>query len=368
MLKKHLSLFFKYFFDLKFLPMKNDVHVGIIGYGLSGRFFFAPYFSVHPHFVLKAVVTSQAEEVGKDYPEAEVFSEVDELLANPGIDLVVIASPNYTHFEYSKRALLAWKNVIVEKPFTITSNEAEELIQLSRQQGKLLIPFQNRRWDGDFLTVQQLIKDNVFGEVIEFESHFDRYRPSYDRVAWKNEQLPGNGILYDIGPHLIDQALSLFGKPDFVFGDIRTHRLTGVVDDYFEIQLHYPVLKVILKAGVMVRELGPRFIVTGRKGSFVKYGLDQQEANLRSGMMPGDPQLVKDIEENYGLLHTEIDQQVVRKKVETIHGNYMAYFENVYQALQNKAELIVKPTDAKMTIEVIVRAIQSNNQKRMLPL
>jgi predicted dehydrogenase len=151
-----------------------------------------------------------------------------------------------------------------------------------------------------------------------------------------------------------------------VYGDIRIHRLTGFVDDYFEIQLHYPVLKVILKAGVMVRELGPRFIVTGRKGSFVKYGLDQQEANLRSGMMPDNPQLVKDIEENYGLLHAEIDQQVVRKKVETIHGNYMAYFENVYQALQNKAELIVKPTDAKMTIEVIERAIESHKQKRVV--
>jgi len=347
--------------------MKNDVRVGIIGYGLSGRYFFAPYFSVHSNFFLKAVVTSQSEEVSKDYPEAEVYLEVEELLANPEIDLIVVASPNYTHFEYAKKALKAGKNVIIEKPFTVTYFEAEELIQLSLEQNKLLIPFQNRRWDGDFLTVQQLIKDNVLGEILEFESHFDRFRPSYERVAWKNESLPGNGILYDIGPHLIDQALTLFGKPDNVFGDIRTHRLTGVVDDYFEIQLLYPVLKVILKAGVMVRELGPRFIVTGRKGSFVKYGLDQQEANLRSGMMPGDPQLVKDTEENYGLLHTEIDEQVVRKRVETSPGNYMAYFDNVYQALQNKAELIVKPTDAKMTIEVIERTIQSHDQKKLMP-
>jgi scyllo-inositol 2-dehydrogenase (NADP+) len=347
--------------------MENFIKAGIIGYGLSGRYFFAPYFSAHPHFILDAVVTSQAEEVSKDYPDAEVFSDVDSLLANPEIDLVVVASPNYTHYEYAKKALLAEKNVIVEKPFTVTSVEAEELIQLSLKQGKLLIPFQNRRWDGDFLTVQKLIEENVLGEILEFESHFDRYRPSYDRVAWKNESLPGNGILYDIGPHLIDQALCLFGKPVFVFGDIRIHRLRGVVDDYFEIQLHYPVLKVILKAGVMVRELGPRFIVTGRKGSFVKYGLDQQEANLRSGMIPGNPQLIKDIEENYGLLHTEIDQQVVRKRVETIHGNYMAYFDNVYEAIQKEAELIVKPTDAKMTIEVIERAIQSHNLKCLMP-
>jgi scyllo-inositol 2-dehydrogenase (NADP+) len=347
--------------------MENFIKVGIIGYGLSSRYFFAPYFSVHPHFILNAIVTSQTEEVSKDYPDAVAFSDVDGLLANPEIDLVVVASPNYTHYEYAKKALLAGKNVIVEKPFTVTSIEAEELIQLSLRQGKLLIPFQNRRWDGDFLTVQKLIEDNVLGEILEFESHFDRFRPSYDRVAWKNEPLPGNGILYDIGPHLIDQALCFFGKPDFVFGDIRTHRLTGVVDDYFEIQLYYPVVKVILKASVMVRELGPRFIVTGRKGSFVKYGLDQQESNLRSGIIPGDPQLVKDIDENYGLLHAEIDQQVVRKRVETIHGNYMAYFDNVYLALQKKVELIVKPTDAKMTIEVIERAIQSHEQKRLLP-
>jgi scyllo-inositol 2-dehydrogenase (NADP+) len=163
--------------------MKNDIKVGIIGYGLSGRYFFAPYFFVHPNFVIKAIVTSQSEEVRKDYPGTEVCSDVAELLENKEIDLIVVASPNYTHFEYAKKALLAGKHVIVEKPFTVTSVETEELIQLSLKQDKLLIPFQNRRWDGDFLTIRKLIEDNVLGEILEFESHFDRFRPSYDRVA-----------------------------------------------------------------------------------------------------------------------------------------------------------------------------------------
>jgi scyllo-inositol 2-dehydrogenase (NADP+) len=345
--------------------MKEYFNVGIIGFGLSGRYFFAPFFSKNTHFNLQTIVTSQTGEVNKNYPETEVYSSVGELFDNSAIDLVIVASPNYTHFEYAKKALLAGKNVIVEKPFTVTSAEAEELIQLSKQQNKLLAPFQNRRWDGDFLTVRKVINDGLLGDIFEFESHFDRYRPNYERVAWKNEPNPGSGTLYDLGPHLIDQALCLFGKPESLFADIRKLRKGGLVEDTFEIQLYYSGLKVILKAGVMVRELGPRFIVHGRNGSFVKYGLDQQEENLKNGILPGNPLLGVDKEEKWGLLHTEINHQVVRKKLETISGNYMGFFENIEQALRKEADLIVKPTDAKLIIDVIERAVESNFQKRV---
>jgi predicted dehydrogenase len=345
----------------------TKVIVGIIGFGLSGRHFFAPFLSYNPNFSLEAFVTTQASEVKNIYPQALVYSDVDDLLANENIELIVVASPNSTHFNYAKKALLAGKNVIVEKPFTITSAEAHELILLSKKQNKILAPFQNRRWDGDFLTVKKLIEEDALGEILEFESHFDRFRPDSERVAWKNEFQQGVGTLFDIGPHLIDQALCLFGKPDYVSGDIRKLRLKGENPDSFEIQLHYPQTKVILKAGVMVREVGPRFIVHGRKGSFVKYGLDVQEKHLKDGLLPGNSYLGKDRAANFGVLNTGKVGEEVRTRIPTVDGNYMAYFENVYRAIQGKENLIVKPEQGKLIIEVIEKAVQSNEEKRLLP-
>jgi len=348
--------------------MTDLINAGIIGYGLSGRYFFAPFLTAHPNFSIKAFVTSQTAEIEKNYPNTTVYSSVDDLIKDDSIDLVVVATPPSTHFDFASKALQAGKHVIIEKPFTITSGEAEELIKLSKIHKKVLAPFQNRRWDGDFLTIRKLIEEDALGEILEYESHFDRFRPLYERVAWKNEPLPGSGLLYDLGPHLIDQALCLFGKPEHIFGDLRKHRPHGENDDNFEIQLHYATTKVILKAGVMTREIGPRFIIHGRKGSFIKYGLDVQEQNLKEGILPGNPMLGKDVEENFGLLHTLIDNEVVRKKLETVNGNYMAYFENVYQAIIGKEELKVKPEDGKLIIEVIEKVIQSNLEKRLITL
>jgi predicted dehydrogenase len=344
----------------------NLLKTGIIGFGLSGRYFFAPFLTAHPGYTIKAIVTTQGDEVLKQYPNTEVYSSVSSLIDDDSIDLVVVASPNFTHFEYAKRALLAGKHVIVEKPFTVTSAEARELIAISKQQHKLLIPFQNRRWDGDFLTVKKLIEEGTLGEILEFESHFDRYRPDKERVDWKNDLHPGVGTLYDLGPHLIDQALTLFGKPNYIYADIRRHRLHGKNADNIEIQLHYRETKVILKAGVMCREIGPRFIVHGRNGSFVKYGLDVQEQNLKEGLLPGDPLLGRDLEINHGLLHADINGEVVRKAIVTQEGNYMAYFDNVYNAVSGYETLLVKPEEGKMIIEVIEKALLSCEEKRSL--
>jgi scyllo-inositol 2-dehydrogenase (NADP+) len=347
--------------------MKKIV-TGIIGFGLSGRYFFAPYLATHPGFEIKAIVTSQTGLVKELYPDAEVYRDPLMLLNDRAIDLVIVASPNYTHYGLAREALLAGKNVIVEKPFTVTSTEADELILLSKRQNKLVIPFQNRRWDGDFLTIKKLIKDGTLGDILEFESHFDRYRPDKERVEWKNQPNRGVGQLYDLGPHLIDQALCLFGKPEYVYGDIRRHRLQGFNDDYFEIQLHYRETKVILKAGVMGREIGPRFIVHGRKGSFIKYGLDVQEQNLKNGLLPGNPLLTRDKEEHWGLLHTEIDGKVIREPYPTVDGNYMKYFDNVYHSIMEGEEPIVKPEQGKMIIRIIEKAILSSHEKRMVKM
>lgn len=348
--------------------MEKVIKVGIIGYGLSGRYFFAPFINHYKGFQLFAFCSSQTEAISTDYPNAAIYEQPDELFSSGEIDLLIIASPNHTHYSYARKAILAGKHVIVEKPFTITSNEARELIELSEQNKVVLAPFHNRRWDGDFMTVKNIIEEGKLGQVLDFESHFDRYRPMYERAPWKNEAIKGNGVLYDLGPHLIDQALVLFGMPEALYANIRVQRIDGVIDDNFEIQLFYPQTKVVLKAGAIVREPGPRFSVHGRLGSFVKYGLDPQEEQLKSGLTPDSEELGADSEQRYGIMHTEINGNVVRQKVETLKGKYIDYFENVYKAILNNEPLAVTPNHAFRVIQIIEKAYQSNMEKRVISL
>jgi len=346
--------------------MDQVINVGIIGFGLSGRHFFSPFIDVNPHYNLISVVTSQHELLHSEYPKVKAVRTVDELLNDDSVDLIVVASPNPTHFDYAQKALHAGKHVIVEKPFTNTSNEARVLIETAQKKGKILAPFQNRRWDGDFLTAKMLLEQNRLGELLEFESHFDRFRPLHDRVEWKNIPAPGSGVLFDLGPHLIDQALVLFGKPEYIYADLRIQRKTGKVTDHFEVHLYYPGMKAILRAGVFVKELGPRFMMHGRNGSFVKYGLDPQEERLRAGLKPVQP-LGEDFKDRFGLLNIEAESKEIRETIETVPGNYMAYFDNVYHSITGTQQLIVQPFQAKQIIEVIETAIRSNELKQVLP-
>lgn len=346
----------------------EKVNTSIVGFGLSGRYFFAPFIEQNSSYILHSFVTSQKETVNSEYPKAIVYKSIDEVITNNDIQLVVVASPNFTHYDYAQKALLAGKHVIVEKPFTVTANEAGQLIQLASERNLVLAPFQNRRWDGDFLTVKSIIEEQALGEIVYFESHFDRYNPQPDRTDWKNEQLPGNDILYDLGPHLIDQALCLFGMPEGIFADIGIHRNNGKVDDFFDIHLFYSELKVVLKAGVMVREQGPRFIVHGRNGSFIKHGLDPQEMNLRNGMKPSNEMLGADKKEHYGLLHTEKDGKVIRERIETIKGDYNKYFQNVANAIDGNEQLVVAPKDGLNTIHIIEKAYESNRLKAVVKI
>ncbi|MFA9392409.1 MAG: oxidoreductase [Prolixibacteraceae bacterium] len=345
--------------------MKNKINVGIIGFGLSGRYFFSPYIQSSPYYKLCSVLTSQVDLLKKEYPKANAIASVDELLADETIDLVIVASPNPTHFEYARKILLAGKHVIVEKPFTNNSADAQVLIETAQKMNKVLAPFHNRRWDTDFLTVKTLLGFHRLGEVLEFESHFDRYRPLRDRVEWKNIPAPGSGVLYDLGPHLIDQALVLFGKPKAIYADLRIQREVGKVVDHFEIHLHYSGMKAILRAGVFVKELGPRMMVHGRNGSYVKYGLDPQEDRLRKGMKP-KRSMGEDPEEQWGILNIEENGVAIREQVPSVPGNYMAYFDNVYRAIAGEEELIVQPWQAKQVIEVIEAAYLSNDEKKVI--
>ena len=339
------------------------VNVGLVGFGLSGKSFIAPFLHCNPGYNLAAIRSSREQEIKELYPNVEIVQHEMELFQNPALDLIIISSPNETHFEFAKQALKHNKHVLIEKPFTISSHEAEELIVLSKEKDKVLTVFHNRRWDGDFLTVKKILNSNELGDVAEFESHFDRYRPALDRSNWRSQLKPGGGMLYDLGPHLIDQAIALFGKPKALFADIRIVREEGETDDTFALFLFYHKLRVILKSSVLVKEPGPRFIVHGNKGSFVKYGLDPQEALLREGKLPKTSEWGQDKEDNYGILNT-----TSRDKIVTERGNYMGLFDNVYNAITEGKALEITPESALETIRIIELAFESSKLRKVINL
>ena len=256
---------------------KKTIGTGIIGFGLSGKVFHAPFLHTNQGFEIKKIVERHKQESKSTYPYAQVVDDYNELLKDPEIELIVICTPNTSHFSMVKDCLKAGKHVIVEKPFTPTSKEADELIKLADSLGRKIFVYQNRRWDGDFLTIKKILKTGVLGNIQEYEAHFDRFKPEINSLAWREFPIPGAGILYDLGSHLIDQALALFGTPISVKADIQSQREGGEADDYFKLILKYNSLNVILTAGMLVEELGPRFVIHGVLGSYVKYGIDQQE-------------------------------------------------------------------------------------------
>ncbi len=346
----------------------KKINVGIVGYGMSGKYFHAPFIHSNEKFNLKKIVERKSEYSKKDYPYIEVVKEYSSLLKDDSLDLIIISTPNSTHKDFTKEALLAGKNVIVEKPFTITSKEAGELIALAKKQNKILSVFQNRRWDGDFLTVQKIIKSGYLGRLVEFESHYDRFRNFIKPHTWKEEEGKGHGILYDLGSHLIDQALVLFGLPESIWADVRTQRDGGKVEDAFEIVLFYKSNsspKVTLKGSLLVREVGPRYIMHGTNGSFIKFGLDPQEEDLKKGISPLSEEWGIEPKENWGLLNTEINKFHFNGRIETEAGCYQNYFNNIYDAIVNKKPLAVKPEEAKNVIRIIELAYKSSSLKKV---
>jgi len=313
------------------------------------------------------VVERSGEESRRRYPHVEVVRDADELLRDERVGLVVVATPNASHFESARRSLLAGKHVVVEKPFTNTSDEAVELIELARRQGRLLTAHHNRRWDGDFLTVREILKAGLLGRLVEYESHYDRFRDQPREGAWREAGGPGSGILYDLGPHLIDQALVLFGQPRAVTADVRRQREFTKADDYFELALEYEALKVTLKAGMLVREPRPRFRLRGTEGSYVKHGMDPQEEALKRGLTPSAPDWGEEPPESWGALDARVEGLRVRGRVETLAGSYQSFYRNVAEAVEGRAELAVKPEEALATVRVIEAALRSSEEKRAVP-
>ena len=311
------------------------LRLALIGHGKAGQVFHAP--------VIKSVDGWQLARIAAHRDEADaVFGDAD-------IDAVVIATPNDTHFDLGRRALEAGKHVVIDKPFTVTSNEGRTLIALAQDRKRILTVFHNRRWEGDFLTIRKLIDEKRFGRIVAFEANFNRFRNEPRPNAWRETARPGSGILYDLGSHLIDQALVLFGHPDTVPADVRRERDFGSADDAFEVWMKYPRLNVVLRASMLVRERTPRFTVRGTEATFVTYAMDPQEAALMAGATPRDAGWGTQPRENWGTLFTERGEETI----ETLPGSYQTFYENLRHALNGDAAIAVRPEEALATIEII---------------
>lgn len=346
------------------------IHVGILGYGLSGSVFHAPVIRSLEGFKITSIMTKNPEAIAKireTDPSIWIVSAPEEILESPAIDLVVVAVPNAFHHGLAKKALEHGKHVVLEKPFTITLEEAEDLVETAKRAGKVLSAYHNRRWDGDFKTLQKIIDGELLGNLAEFESHFDRFRPVLKTGSWREEEGAGNGLLYDLGSHLIDQALTLFGMPEKVFADLRIQRTFGKAVDSFELLLYYTGLKVTLKSGSLVREPLPRFILQGEKGSFVKYGLDVQEDALKAGERPeACSDWGHEGEAAYGVLHTEMNGVSFRGKLDTLPGDYREYYRGIYRAITENEEPPVTAQQARNVIKIITLAMESAESGRVV--
>lgn len=339
-----------------------SINVGLVGYGLAGSIFHAPIIDSVPGLVLKTVVSSKATQIQRDFPQTTVAPSLERLLEDESIVLVVIATPNATHFPLAQQAIAAGKHVVIDKPFVLTSEQADMLIELADKQNVLLSPFQNRRWANDFLTVSQLLKSNTLGKLSSYEVHFDRFRPQV-RDRWRERQEPGSGILYDLGSHLIDQALMLFGLPESLWANVQAQRPNAQTDDYFHLVLKYPEHTVILHSSSLIREPGPTFQIHGSEGSFIKYGMDPQEAALKAGQRPGNPGWGEDPEAAFGHLTLDIGSLEIKGRIKTLPGSYEAYYQQIKAAITDGAPLPVSAVEGRKTIRVIEAAFESSRQQ-----
>ncbi|WP_026769582.1 Gfo/Idh/MocA family oxidoreductase [Asinibacterium sp. OR53] len=346
----------------------QQIRTALLSFGMSGRVFHAPFIHLHPGLELYDVWERTKSASLEFYPGIRIFRSLEELLADERIELVIVNTPTNTHFEYTKKVLEAGKHAVVEKAFTTSVAEAIELQQLAAQKHKKISVFQNRRWDSDFKTVKKIVEEGWLGDITEAEFHFDRYKEELSPKMHKEIPGPGAGVLNDLGPHLIDQALFLFGMPDALFADIRITRPVSQVDDYFELLLYYKTMRVRLKAGYLVREPLPSFIVHGHKGSFIKTRADVQEADLIENKKPGGTDWGIEPVSEEGLLHTEKNGKIIRERVHTLQGNYYAYYEAVYHALTQNTEMPVTVQDGINVVRIIETAVQSSAAGKLIQL
>jgi predicted dehydrogenase len=344
----------------------STINTALLSFGMSGKVFHAPFINLHKGFQLAGAWERSQQLIGNVYPGVRSYPTLEALLADETIDLVVVNTPNYTHYEYAKAALQAGKHLIVEKAFTTTVAEAVELKELAEKKGKKIAVYQNRRWDSDFKTVKKIMDEGMIGAVVEAALRFERYKPVLSPKKHKETATAGAGLLNDLGPHLIDQALCLFGMPQALYADIRVTRPFSKVDDWFDISLQYQNCRVRLKSGLFVREPVPSFVLQGTKGSFIKSRADVQEANSLAGLPPGQPDWGTEPGSENGLLHTEKEGIVIREKIKTEQGNYYDYYDEVYKAITNNTAMPVTCEDGINIMRIIEAAVKSSEEKRLI--
>lgn len=357
------------------------IRTGVVGFGLGGRVFHAPFVSAVPSLELTAIVQRTGDSARETYPDVELLRSFEELLASD-VELVCISTPSNTHYALSKQALLAGKHVVCDKPVTVTSAEAEDLEQTANAQGVLIVPFQNRRWDGDFLTLKKLLGSGSIGRAVSLDSRFDRYRPLAKPGAWRDDAEGGGGLLYDIGPHLIDQALALFGRPDRVWADVRRDRdEQGATADAFDLHLWFTAAdgrEITVRTGstVLAVNPGPRYRLQGTRGSYVKFGLDPQEPAIVAGArVPhlGSPEpWLNEPESAWGTLTVVPDPaepaRVEQSQLPTERGDYRGFYSNVAEAIQGQAEQAIPARAAMHVARMIEMALESGRTGRVIPV
>lgn len=346
------------------LPIKT----AILSFGMSGKVFHAPFIHHHKGFELSGIVERTKNVSAEIYPNTKIYRSIDAVLNDDSIDLVVVNTPTYTHFDFAKRALEKGKHIVVEKAFTTTAAEAKILTELAKEKGLVLSVYQNRRWDSDFSTVKQIVDTQKIGTIISAEFHFDRYKETLSIKSHKETPNAGAGLLLDLGPHLIDQAVYLFGMPKAVMADIRTVRPNSLVDDDFTIILYYDQLRVTLKSSLMVREPIPSYIIHGSKGSFIKTRADIQESALINSAIPYTPNWGQEPNAEMGYLHTQFNGEIIKEKIPTLQGNYGAFYDGIYESIINKKPCLVCGIDGWNVMKIIEAAQLSNNEQKVITI
>lgn len=344
----------------------NPINTALCSYGMSGLVFHGPLLEVHPGYkVSKILERSKNESKGK-HPGSELVRDFQAIIDDPEIELVVVNTPDHLHVDMATRALEAGKHVVVEKPFTLKVSEADRLIGLAEKQGVVLSVYHNRRWDGVYLTVKEVLASGKLGRLVDFEVHFDRFR-NYIKESWK-DQANGTGTLYNLGSHLIDQALSLFGMPDRLFCDTRMLRDGALTDDSYDLLLHYPGFKCMLRSSYLVREPGPSFMLHGTEGSFLAWGSDPQERDLKEGLIPGSKGWGLDPDFSHARIHTDFEGKHIEGEYPLKAGNYMEYYDNIHEAIRNNAPLEVTARQARDVIKIIEAAYESSRKGEVVRL
>ncbi len=359
----------------------KDIGVAVIGFGLAGRVFHAPFVSAVPGLRLEAIVQRRGEEASIAYPQqstgVRVLRSIEEAISDPQIELIVVATPNETHFALTKAVLEAGKHAVVDKPFAATSKQAEELASLAEARQRVLAPFHNRRWDGDFLTVKQLLSEQMLGRLSAFQSHFDRFRPYPREGTWKEAANDANGMLFDLGPHLVDQAMALFGTPRTITASVRRERDQTSIEDAFDIVLEFDRLRATLSATMIAAAAAPRFLLHGTKGSYRKFGLDPQEPALVAGAkvprMGAEEEWLREPEALWGDLVLAPDPvhapgRLERSVIRTQPGDYRDFYANVRDAIRGVGQLAVTAEDGRRVIRLLEMARESSREGRSLPI